>query len=330
MPRLVVAITVLLAACGSDPVALDDYERAVHEAQCRYLVKCGDIEDVETCQRLEVGLRFRLTATERAAIDMGRLRFDGERARECLDALAERSCDLTSESNRVPPDACLGVLTGTLPDGEACTDDAQCIARQCDKPVCNTACCTGTCVGEAAPARAKDGESCEATACEAGLFCDPDVQTCAPLRAREAFCASGEECGYGLACVQGATCEVLPALGQSCSGPCRDRGTTCGSSGTCVEVALAGEACQTSADCASVYRCDAGKRCVAGAAVGAQCTVNQRCADAGAICDIPEFEATGTCVLPRPDGGSCTRNAHCASLTCDTATLLCVPEPVCI
>lgn len=328
--RTLVIATAVLAGCGVDPVAVDDYASEVRDAYCRYLARCGGIEDVATCRRLEIGLHVRLSATELAAIDMGRTKFDGENARRCLDALADRSCDTTSKSNRAVPDACRSIVTGTLHEGEVCSEGEQCISRNCEQPICNMACCLGSCVGSSAPARAKAGESCEFAACDDASFCDQDIMMCVGLKPRDAFCVSGVECAYGLDCMQGGTCATLPSLGQSCTGPCRDEGTTCGSTATCVEVKLAGEACATSADCARVYRCDASKRCSAGLATGAQCTQAQRCADDGAFCDVPIDETVGVCALPKPDGSPCQRDAHCQSLTCDPITTRCVAEPVCI
>jgi hypothetical protein len=329
MRRLVVA-TALLAACGSDPVAIDDYASEARDAHCRYLVKCGAIESVEICRRLDVGIHIRLSVNERAAVDAGRIKFDGDDARRCFDALADRSCDVTSKSNRAVPDECLGILTGTLREGEACTAGDQCVSRNCEVPTCNMACCTGMCVGSDAPPRAKAGESCELATCDDESFCDQDVMTCVARRPREAFCVSGAECNFGLDCVQGGSCTTLPVLGQPCTGPCRDEGTTCGSSGLCVKVALAGEACVTSADCSRMYRCDPAKHCTAGIATGAACSPSQRCADDGAFCDVAEGESVGTCALPVPDGAACRRDANCISGICDGTNLRCIPEPVCI
>jgi hypothetical protein len=328
--RWLVLATAVVAACGVDEVSVGDYASEARDAACRHLVKCGEIEDVETCRRLDIGVHSRLTATELAAIEMGRLRFDGENARRCFDALAGRSCDVTSESSRVEPDACRNIMVGTQRDGAACSDGAQCISRQCERPGCNAACCFGTCVGDTAPPRAAAGESCEFAACEDSAFCDRDVMTCVARRPRDAFCTSSEECAFGLDCIQGGVCTTLPALGQTCTSQCRDEGTVCGSSGTCVEARLAGEMCVTSADCSRIYRCDQGKQCSPGLALGVPCTPAQPCADDGAFCDVPVDEQFGVCALPKPLDAPCRGDAQCQSLTCDPLVQRCVPEPVCI
>jgi hypothetical protein len=328
--RWLVLATAAAAACGVDAVSVDDYASAARDAACRHLVECGEIEDLETCRRLDIGVRVRLSATERAAIDMGLVELDGENARRCFDALAERSCDTTSESSRVLPDACRNILVGAQRDGEICTENEQCVSRQCAQQECNAACCLGSCAGGSAPPRAGAGESCEFAACEDSAYCDEAIMMCAARRPRDAFCTSSEECAIGLGCLPGGVCATLPTLGQACTSQCRDEGTTCGSTGTCVEVKLAGEMCTTSADCARVYQCDPSKQCRAGLPLGAPCSPAQRCADDGAFCDVPPDEQLGVCALPKPDGAPCQSEAHCQSLTCDPSTRLCVPEPVCL
>jgi hypothetical protein len=333
MRHLVIVTAVLLAACGADSVSLDSYPDAVRDAACRHLVKCGIVESLDTCRKVNIGINIHVSASDQAAIDMGKTRYDGENAQRCLDALASRSCDVTSESNRAIPDACREIATGTQHDGAACAQDTECISLSCNVPACDLACCTGTCAGDTAPARAaKLGESCEAASCDTRSFCDDATTTCVALKPADAFCVSPDECAFGLDCGPIGTCVALPAPGATCTGACRDEGTTCSAaSRTCVKVALAGEACTASADCSPLYRCDAAtKLCSAGPAVGAPCTLAQRCGDDRAFCDVAQGQVMGTCALPKADGAACQRNASCESVFCDQATSTCKPEPVCI
>jgi hypothetical protein len=331
MRQLIVATMALLTACGTDSVAIDDYPSALREAYCRYLVKCGVVEDEGTCAKANLGGTFYFSASEKAAVDMGKLEYHGGSAQKCFDAFAARSCDVTSESNRVLPDACVTITVGAQHAGESCADDAECVSKACDVPVCDQACCVGTCNGDAAPGVAKVGESCAAARCDARSVCDSETTTCVALKPSGGFCVSSTQCEFGLDCDATGACASLPALGQTCAGPCRDEGTTCSStSHTCVKVALAGEACLSSADCSPLYRCDATKHCTAGIALGQPCQVSQRCADDLAFCDVPVGEAMGTCTLPKPEGMPCQRDLHCASHACDATTRMCVAEPVCI
>lgn len=329
--RTFVVTAVLLAACGISPVPLDEYPGAVRDAHCSYLARCGGIESFETCRKLDVGFHFRLTASDLAAIEMGKTHYDGENARRCLDAQAARSCDTTSQSNRVLADACLGIMIGTQHDGESCARDTECISGLCDAPAaCGMACCTGVCVGDTAPGRAKVGESCEAAACVDTAFCDDQTMTCVALSGRNGFCVVDAQCSFGLNCEQGGMCVAPPVVGQSCTGPCRDEGTACNASGTCVKVGFAGAPCATSSDCASAYRCDDTRHCSAGIALGQPCVDGQRCADDRAFCDIADGALAGTCVVPKPDGQRCANDPDCASQTCNLDTMLCAAEPVCI
>jgi hypothetical protein len=340
MRTLMVVIVTLSAACGSGAVSRDDYPAALRDARCHYLVSCGAVDNLDTCRKANIGglggldpdlVVQRLSASVQAAIGKGKIAYDGGSAQACLDALAGRSCDVTSQDNRVVPDACQDILTGTQHDGAACADNLECISRQCNVPLCNMACCTGTCAGDVAPARAKLGESCEHARCEDTLFCDQAVVMCVALKPVDAFCASASECAFGLDCLPTAACGALPGPGDACTGACRDEGTTCGAaSRTCVKAALGGAACAATADCAPIYLCDATKHCSAGPALGAACTLNQPCGGDGAFCDIPDGQAMGTCVLPKADGSPCQLDSNCQSQRCDPMALMCVPEPVCI
>jgi hypothetical protein len=333
MRKLMIVTCVLFAACGTDPVSFDGYPEAFRDAYCRYLVKCGEAESVDTCTKLNISLTLRLSASQLAAVDMSKVVFNGDKARSCLDAFASRSCDETSQSNRIPPDDCREILVGTQHDGDACARSDECISQVCTVPRCGMACCQGTCSGDEAPGHAKLGESCEHATCDPkATYCDPDLLQCVALKASGGNCLLSEECGYGLTCdLASGTCLPLPAPGAACTGACRDAGTTCSpTSRTCVKVALEGGACNTSADCSLLYRCDATKHCNAGIALGAACVANQHCADDQAFCDIPDGQVMGTCTLPKADGMPCQRDSNCENRTCDPLTSLCGPEPVCI
>lgn len=333
--KLAAAMIAVLAACGgssnSNKVAIDQYADTAHEAFCRYLARCGDVEDVDTCLHTNTGRTFALTASEQAAVAMGKTKYDGAAASACLDAAAARDCDTTSQSNRVPPDICLQVNAGTLHDGDACGLDTECVSQFCSIPPCDMACCTGTCVGDAAPGRANLGEPCENALCSPDSFCDDGTLMCEALVGVGMFCSSTSQCQYGLDCDQTGVCGALPGPGAPCTGQCRDEGTTCSATtGTCVKVGLAGAACVTSGDCSPIYACDTTKHCSAGVALGQPCAANQQCADDGAFCDIPTDGTSGTCVAPKANGETCQGDANCASVYCDPLTLTCADEPICI
>jgi hypothetical protein len=332
MRTLVIGIA-LLTACGTDSIALADFSAAHRDALCRHAASCGDIESVDACHKVNPVITSRLDPDLLQAIDMGKSKYDAQNAASCLDALATRSCDVTSQSGRDDdPEACRNTFVGTLPAGESCAFDAECISASCDAPAsCPMACCLGTCQGDTAPGHAARGESCEHAFCDASSFCDTATQRCVALQPSGGFCGKPAECQYGLDCGQDTTCASLPKLGDSCHGACRDVGTTCSaSSGTCVKVALSGQPCVASTDCASVYFCDATKHCSAGLPLGAACTALQRCADDGASCYVLADQTMGTCELAKANGEPCGRHANCDSGYCDPIALTCADPPVCI
>jgi hypothetical protein len=156
--------------------------------------------------------------------------------------------------------------------------------------------------------------------------------TCVALKPSGAACQRSIECGYGLDCLfPDGRCGSLPQLGESCTGACRDAGTTCSAaSRICVKVGLEGAACSSTADCSQLYVCNSSKQCSAGIALGDPCTASQRCADPGAFCDVPLDAAMGTCVAPKPEDAPCQFDEQCASDVCDPASHACVADVPCL
>ncbi|HEY0990661.1 MAG TPA: Dickkopf N-terminal cysteine-rich domain-containing protein [Kofleriaceae bacterium] len=333
MTRRLVAVAVLLAACGTDSVSLEDYPQEFRDAFCRNFVKCGVVKDLDTCRNLNFGVDLHITASGQAAFDMGKAKFHGEKAQSCVDGIANSSCDLTSESQRQLPLACDQVATGTLHNGEACTLSAECISTTCSVPNCGMACCTGSCVGDTPPAVGKLGGPCPSGRCESGAYCDFASEACLSYKQAGAVCAAAFECAPGLACIGTGltgTCTKLPKLGEACTTFCTDFGATCNpTSKTCVEVAVGGEACATDNDCSALYFCDRGA-CSGGVALGAACTPQDHCVDPRAFCDVPRGAISGTCILPKANGMPCNFNDECQSFACSRDTGMCIDEPVCI
>lgn len=336
---LALALWLAIAACGGDDggaaIAIDDYPEQLRDAQCKFLVACGEVEDLDTCRAGHVpddpGV---LTLSQRAALDMQIATFDGKQAAACLAALAARSCDTTSQSFRAQPAPCLAIVAGTVHEGGACAESFECISQDCSVPAtCDAACCVGTCTGDAKPGFGAVGEACGgAGQCDPETaYCDLVALTCAPLKGSGAGCESGLECANGFDCGPDRTCVTLPLIDQSCAGACRDLGTACSAaSHTCIQVGLVGDPCDTSADCSLLYQCGSDKRCSAGLALGQPCTFSNLCAGRGAFCDVPDGETQGTCVMPKADGGTCRADADCTSDLCDPRSLTCQPQTVCL
>lgn len=347
MNKLLVAWTLVFAACGGGgSLSIEEYPQELRDAYCKDLVRCGVIKDLATCQQTDLGgfeLDIRLNDSDLGVFDSGKAKFDGGKAKSCVDQVASASCDLTDEvqrglsllPQRALPEVCGQIFTGTLHAGEACTSGAECTSLRCQIQPCSDACCPGTCVGDAAPAIAKAGESCQQARCASGTFCNAANATCTALKPAGSTCASQEECDYGAACLRSGTaftCIKLPHSGETCTDFCTDFGAICDpTTKKCVNVVLGGETCRGQgfqSDCSALYSCDAG-RCNAGLALGAQCTADDHCADFRAFCDIPETADLGTCVLPKANGMSCLFDLDCESTFCDFDTFMCTDAPVC-
>ncbi len=176
------AVVLGLAACSDDSISFENYPAAVRDADCKLLVKCHEIESLDACRKANIGLDIHISASVQAIIDMGKAKFDGVKAKQCLDAIANESCDLTSQSARVQPAACRELAGGTVHADGACASDLECISQNCNVPTCNMACCQGTCVGDTKPGDAKLGESCMINTCVAGTHCDSQTTTCVALK----------------------------------------------------------------------------------------------------------------------------------------------------
>jgi hypothetical protein len=100
----------------------------------------------------------------------------------------------------------------------------------------------------------KLGEPCPDGACaELGAFCDA-AGTCSPVGLSGASCTDDTECSPYFACTA-PTCAPNPAVGEPCSGPCRD-GSWCNTTtGLCAAPQPDGASCVVGSQCTSGF-CD--------------------------------------------------------------------------
>ena len=231
-------VLVGLVACGSDGISIEDAPDAFLDEACNYLARCHLVTNHAACLELNLGLELRIDASLAAAIEAGKVKYDGTKLAQCYATFGDRSCDRTTEDGRglgLNGDACDGAITGTVADGGACAIDEECLSRSCTVPTCPDACCQGTCdpsVASTGPAPL--GGACETTSdCASGGYCATGV--CTALLAAGATCAGTTECAYGLGCAgTPRTCKQLPTVGQACpDGQCRDAGTYCDQSMVC-------------------------------------------------------------------------------------------------
>jgi hypothetical protein len=287
-------LLVFLVACGGS-VDLADYIDSAVDARCEYLVRCGLFENTSSCHAYYDG-RVPQNPSIEAAVDAGKMTYDGEAANDCFDALASASCSRDAELS----DTCDHIFAGKVADGAACAFDAECVSDNCAVSDCVMACCPGTC----SPARPvpKIGEQCNFV-CEDGAYCALD-STCKAVLPKGASCDYPLACDRGLYCagvtsMTAGTCTATPKTGQSCTDLCDAIGDDC-TNGTCKPVGLLGDSCTSDNDCSSYYECDASQHCAEQMATPAM-----------------------------PNGSTCSSSIACQSHYCGNDNL-CADVPTCI
>lgn len=336
MKKLVIAV-LLLHACADDDagdpsqyVSVDEYSTVAKSSWCTYYVQCGYFTDQETCMSARGSMSFDLPAHIVSAIKAGRILYNGNNAKLCLDATATATCDKTDAEGRVQPQACRDVYRGTLAADAACYFDQECISGDCQIQVADETCAVGKCIGDTPPSTepAPNGAPCDFIAgCAPGSMCNQITRVCETLHGSGQDCVTTAECAYGLGCAGvPRTCKPLPPLGQPCpDGECRDDGARCTTSG-CVAIGLPGATCNSSSECSPYYTCDfSTQKCKRSPITGEACqSGNQRCFDAS-YCD----SATLKCIPYRGTRETCTSSLQCASNSCDLTTNVCAEPATC-
>jgi hypothetical protein len=204
----------------------------------------------------------------------------------CAQAVPGAACsDLLSNN---APMACRPAA-GTLANGAACGDDAQCQSQYCNKGT------DGTC--GACGARSTGGTCIRDDDCAYGNQCVGGK--CIIPAGSGAACSAAQPCGLTLVCKNGA-CATPDAAGASCS-------LVTGSLfGTCDE--LAGNFCNLSMKCQTINL----------AAAGASCGLGQN--------GVTACSASGSCT--KATGGTCTA-AVAPGATCDAVNNKCAPPGEC-
>lgn len=341
---VLIALSVTTIACGAEDgdgtnyVAVDDMAAAYKEAYCAYLARCGMFPDQATCVGAALSVVPTIDPNVIAAVHAGRILYNGNNVKACFDAVANDTCDSTDENGRTRTPACGAYFQGTVAGGGDCVLDQECVSQQCSGGTTGTTCVRGQCIGDEPPVFEPIalGMACSSSSqCGDGAYCDTATNVCTTLEANGSPCTGGPECGYGLGCAgsTGArTCQPLPTLGQACrlDLPCRDDGQFCDTtSGTCIQIGVAGAPCTTSMQCSPYYRCDnTAGMCVKTPTRGQSCSSVGRCFDAGTYCD----SSTLACDDTKADGIPCGNDLECQSTTCDfdLAVPVCASQMLCI
>jgi hypothetical protein len=318
-----------LVSCAKPSISIDALSEAALQAKCERLTRCGMFVLVDECTRY---FRSPPPDSYQPAIRAGKLEYDGQRAKDCEDALSAVTCDLTSREARVPPEPCRAMFRGRIADGDACSFDEECASTRCDLPICTEgSCCVGACGPSRSPARI--GDACDRTSECVDGYCAAD-HTCHPLGVSGDSCLNDTECGYDLACLQSSPslpgqCGALPHVGGLCPYQrCADIGTICDSSLHCVAVSLPGEACVAHRDCSIFAECDQITHvCTVLPTLGMPCDVScggeSWCSFGG--------QPVGTCVEPGANGVPCENSDECITQNCKPGPIFasCQDFPIC-
>jgi hypothetical protein len=363
----IVLVGIALAGCGSssqfsaadDDVPLSEVPDGYAKAYCSALERCYGLlfelmYDREDCTTI-VADSFRqgdLPSLE-AAVEDGRVVYQGKLASACFEAVAERACgDLQNREI----EECEAALRGTAAVGEPCELDEECEGSS----ICETSlACPGMCVR-----RYGAGVAClEDDQCADGLVCSSATAHCVAPAAEGEPCEGGIEaqCAGGLICVGQEAAEMMPGtcvpIGEVARGAageaCDPRAAQlCAESASCVVTGITASAQTWS--CRAVpesggpcgfglpENCPDGQYCpLTGLQILAG-TVEARCAPlpaAGEACIeralpfLGECAAytrcgdDGLCTPLRNLGESCDSNAVCYSGSC--ANGACEPARAC-
>jgi len=282
---------------GADSSSLDPATACADlaAAYCAKFESCGQIP-FELLVGDAGGCKARAAATCVAALGANGTSATAASTESCAQTLSSQSCD--DFFNGKQSAACT-VKAGTLADGAACGDDAQCKSAFCGKM--------------------------------GGSYCG----TCAAAPAAGAKCVGGR-CGPGLACGANGNCVAPGDTGATCDAntPCKAT-LSCGG-GKCTTPVATGATCDpkqmTTAGCdaAQGNYCNAITNKCTKAIVA---TTNQQCGvargeltlcAADGFCRVPMNMTQGVCVAAAADGASCDAmtgpicmaGAHCVSGKC--------------
>jgi hypothetical protein len=227
-------VCALLAGCGGGgSVSVDNLGTELASVSCSKMFECCDSAEImdqfanvtvdgqpitteEQCESFAGGfLGTFLTQEYNASIAAGRIEYDGEAARSCLDQMANLSCGAYAMVTGNTGVACdTPFITPKVADGGGCTQSYECISGNCEGATNDGDTSTdGTCMPMPTA-----GQPCDFH-CADGLYCSYDStageEICQPIRANGEDCNLDEECQSDNCDNSTLTCTAKP---QVCDG----------------------------------------------------------------------------------------------------------------
>ena len=355
---LLAAAMAVTGGCSSaEPLSVDAFIRAIGRLNCEVNARCGSISrsSEASCEAaLETSLEhYPGPYLPAEAIAAGRVRFDGDAARRCLDAIESVTCGF--DGLEALTEACADVAVGLVAVGGTCFSPGECVeGAWCDQGELNPAGCEGTCVEYAAT-----GDPCDLyRPCSDADYCLHATARCTPRAGLDEPCLRNEPCRVDLHCIghrDAEEWETPPT--PEVAGTCRPRGA---SGDPCIEY-LIGTSCQpdlycdesgerpvcahrkgTGEACQDYDTCGDGLTCMGWKAEGRETASGTagKCApflDEGEPCDpsamVPGCPGRTLCnggrcePIERSLGESCSPFEWCRDLLyCDATTRTCVTK----
>lgn len=350
----VLALVLVMAgagACGDDdgstgPLPLDQVQSTYIRAYCQLAIDCefdafiaffdGDVEIcvdfMETIGGTEDGINELIDS-----VNAGNTSYDGDMARECMDAMQSLSCE-EAFASEAPVLACEETFTGLLANGTDCTLDEECAGGWCDM--------SSTCPGSCSDTVLVGGGCSMGEKCETGALCEGGqcILNPGPLNLGDDCVESYRECGYGLWCDWGGNgiCENRAGAGSDCEQEDQcEHGLFCNGNGECAEVVLVdelGAACGSyemgpmcnlslGLGCAMEFLdsenytvcvevLDLGESCMEMDPNTEVVTVLPCDMFAGLYCDMEFQNFTGVCAARKAGGAQCNDSGECQSDYC--------------
>jgi hypothetical protein len=311
-------------ACSSEdpapttggPIDIEAYREELEKARCEFLVRCGFMQDAQTCQA--VVNEDQATAQLLADVVFNKVTFDPAAARTCVDATRAQGCEGLASVSKAVGTACAGVFKGSVAEGGACLVGAECAGEgRCDRMMCMDnadVCCMGTCAKPPDPVAV--GGDCSVNPCVETAYCDAMTDamgtvtgTCKERVKNGQPCTSKFACEEGLRCDEGGdgNCYTLSKEGQPCNpnlqnGACLRVDNWCHTTDKmCSKLPLPGEPCTDKMLCMGHAYCNAGT-CQVRALEGQDCKTDGTGAPClgDLACKTDEMMMKSICVRPEP------------------------------
>jgi hypothetical protein len=290
---------------GFGPFSVEKWCEMSALATCAQSERCLMLDDAKVglCRQRAVSACQQAELT--AGVAAGRLRYDAQKAADCINDYAKVECSAT-------PDACNAVFEGLGAEDAGCL-----VAEECQA---GTFCYLG---GNACPSRCTAYEPVDAGCNFADRQCDPvtancrfanGLYNCAARQPDGGTCVYWSDCLDGLACINSVCVQEIAKTGEPCS--VNQGYPLCGADefcrlplgqtnvpGVCTKKAALGGVCSGYGTCLPGLRCSSNYstgKCVNLGSEGDVCWNYDDCRDE-LFCDV----STSRCTAFPADGGDC-------------------------